>query len=339
MQQIKTTSKRTMFTIFIVILAAIALFTFPYAFNLTWSLPGANSDRTLTYTTGSLVWDSSASINPDGTICLSMFDKSYNNTKSQNGDNVVSPGNQNQTNIRLLNASGNEIEYSAVLYRLDSNNAPISASLTSSGEAQSTEDYILPPGVSQNQTIDAIGGKASASSAELMSVNWNWDYSKNQPTDEIDTQVGNDQDGQDVKYGVFIVVSEIEPEPTPRPDTNPDTDGSDSADNTTGADDSSSDGTGSSTGSSAGAGTGSSSTTGTSSSSSAKKVLPTTGDNTNMILLFACAIVAMFAMILLAQANRRSNKQEQAHAQALDSLSKGCEQTHRHEEDNIHKAR
>lgn len=286
-----------MFTIFIVILAAIALFTFPYAFNLTWSLPGANSDRTLTYTTGSLVWDSSASINPDGTICLSMFDSSYDSAKSQNNDNIVAPGNNNQTNIRLLNASGNEIEYSAVLYRLDDNNAPISASLTGSDGAQATDDYILPPGVSADQTIDAIGGKASASSAELMSVNWNWDYSKNQATDQIDTEVGNDQNGEDVKYGVLIAVSEIEPEPepTPTPEPTPDSGQGDitnpDSDNT--------------------AGTGSAST-GSAGSSSTKKILPTTGDNTNMIVLFACALTAMLAMILLALANRRNKEQKQA---------------------------
>lgn len=46
----------------IAVLAIAVLITFPYAFNLTWSLPGAESDRTLTYSTGKLTWDSAADI-------------------------------------------------------------------------------------------------------------------------------------------------------------------------------------------------------------------------------------------------------------------------------------
>ena len=65
--------RREILTVLIVVLFAAALITFPYAFNLTWAMPGADMDRTLTYRTGSLTWDSDAEIDANGVIRLSMF--------------------------------------------------------------------------------------------------------------------------------------------------------------------------------------------------------------------------------------------------------------------------
>ena len=75
----------------IAVLAIAVLITFPYAFNLTWSLPGAESDRTLTYSTGKLTWDSAADIDANGVIRLSMFRSDYDGVSAGNGHNVIAP--------------------------------------------------------------------------------------------------------------------------------------------------------------------------------------------------------------------------------------------------------
>lgn len=190
----------------IAVLAIAVLITFPYAFNLTWSLPGAESDRTLTYSTGKLTWDSAADIDANGVIRLSMFRSDYDGVSAGNGDNVIAPGTEKTTRVRLLNAAGNSVHYSAVLYRLDGTDVPIQAGL--SGSDPAVADYALPAGVTKDQVVGAVGGALSGATVKTVDVDWKWDYSIDDPDDGHDTQLGNHSPSDAVQYGLYVVVED-----------------------------------------------------------------------------------------------------------------------------------
>lgn len=197
-------SRRGVLTTLIVLLFAAALITFPYAFNLTWSSPAA--DRTLTYTVGSLTWDSAAHIDKNGVIQLSMFDSGYDNVKSADGVNVVAPGTGKTTQILFRNTVSGSIRYTAVLYRLDDTKVPITAGLT--GPDPAVTDYYLPNGVAKEQVVSAVGGTVNGGSVKTLGIDWNWEFSKNAEGDEHDTMLGNKSPADEVKYGLYIVVED-----------------------------------------------------------------------------------------------------------------------------------
>lgn len=197
-------SRRGVLTTLIVLLFAAALITFPYAFNLTWSSPAA--DRTLTYTVGSLTWDSAAQkIDKNGVIQLSMFDSGYDNVKSADGGKVVAPGTGKTTRILLKNTVSGSIRYTAVLYRLDDNtDVPITAGLT----GLAVKDYYLPKGVAKEQVVSAVGGTVNGGSVKTLDISWNWQFSKGAEGDAHDTMLGNKSPADEVEYGLYIVVED-----------------------------------------------------------------------------------------------------------------------------------
>jgi len=202
----KIRNRRGILAMLIVVLTAAALLTFPYAFNVTWSLPGAEADRTLTYRRGKLTWDTAADIDENGVIQLSMFRSQYENVNAEDGGKVLAPGTEKTTGIRLLNTVNGPIRYTAVLYRLDDTDVPISANLT--GEDGPVTKYALPKGVTEDQVVEAIGGTVSRTSVKTMDIDWHWDYSVDEPTDEHDTGLGNKSALDQVHYGLYVVVED-----------------------------------------------------------------------------------------------------------------------------------
>ena len=200
----------------VVVLFIVAVLTFPYAFNLSWALPGASSDRTLTYAPGTLTWDSAAEVDSAGTAKLHLFKNSYSGSSVTPTDNanIVAPNTTGSENVRLVNTAGNEIQYVAVLYRLDENTASIDAEVVGGAE---TSEYVLPEGVSQDQVEYAIGGTITPYATQIMAVDWNWPYYTSSENDAADENAGNDLVNDNVKYGLFVAVydSQLEPDPTP----------------------------------------------------------------------------------------------------------------------------
>ncbi len=270
MQQ--TRPKKGILAVLIVLLFCIASVTFILAINPTYALPGASTDRTLTYSTNSLTWDSSANIDKDGVAELSLFSSSYSNAKSENGDKIIAPGTENTQSIRLHNTAANQIEYTAVLYRIDSTDIKIEAAL-SSDNAKATTSYTLPSGVDKTSVVSAIAGTTAANAVDVIDVDWKWLYEGG--NDSTDTALGNADELDNVSYGLYIVVTD------PGQDVDPDTNDSSNANNAK---------------SSSGSATGS--TTG-------KQVLPTTGDNIPLAAVIVLVIVALVVVIALAVISKR----------------------------------
>lgn len=202
----KIRNRRGILAMLIVVLTAAALLTFPYAFNVTWSLPGAEADRTLTYRRGKLTWDTAADIDENGVIQLSMFRSDYGSVAAGNGENVIAPGTERTTRVRLLNTASGSVRYSAVLYRLDETDVPVQAGLN--GADAAITSYPLPNGVTKDQVVGAVDGTLGGSSVKTVDVDWKWDYSVNDTADSHDTQLGARSNRDTVQYGLYVVVED-----------------------------------------------------------------------------------------------------------------------------------
>ena len=203
--EIKANRRKGILAMLIVVLFVAVLITFPYTFNLTWALPSTDSDRTLTYSTGKLTWDTDAQIDENGVIKLGMFKSEYEDVKSNDGENIVAPGTENSTSIRLLNPSANEISYTAYLYRIDKTGVPIDASLTCGVEAK---DYAVPSNIDANSLVSVRSGSVGKSSVSVIDVDWVWGYSKNTDGDVSDTALGIKSTTDEVEYGLYVVVTD-----------------------------------------------------------------------------------------------------------------------------------
>ena len=205
----KLNSKQGFLEVSIAVLVALAVLTFPFAFNLTFSLKATDADRTLTYTTNKLAWDTSAPINENGTINLEVFQSEYDGgTTSANGDNVVAPGVTNAKTVRILNASSTAIRYYATAYRTDSTPAKVTA-FVAGGE--DTNQHYYPEGVSETSVLFPVTqtGLVTASSSSDVSVGWQWTYEENKYQDSVDTYVG-DTSVDNLTYDLFIVAEEVQ---------------------------------------------------------------------------------------------------------------------------------
>ena len=200
----KLRSRRGILAALIVVLLAAALITFPYAFDMTWSLPKSASDRTLTYTEGELTWDSAAKANEDGTIRLSMFSSSYDRVKSADGSNVVAPKTGDDTSVRLVNASKNKLTYTAVLYRDDDGEVPLEASLT----GEPAQSFTMPGGVSADSIVDTAQGTLAGGKVKTIDTEWSWRTAVTEQDSELDTALANSSAPKEVKYNLYIVVND-----------------------------------------------------------------------------------------------------------------------------------
>lgn len=266
--------QRGILALLIVFLSAAAILTFPYAFNLTWALPGAESDRTLTYTPGKLTWDSDADIDEEGAVILPVFKSAYENAASKDGRNIVAPGTSNTTGIRLLNSSNNEIRYTAVLYRLDDTKVPIVSDL--SGGEESEAD-VLPENVTEDMVEACISGTVSKNSVKTLDISWEWAWSDTETDNVFDTSLGIKENPDEVEYGFYLVVQD---------DSIPDDDSDDQSDDDKN-DDSNRDNT------------------------NGKTISPTTGDTSNMLLWFiiaACALAVVIVVLIISSRRKKENK-------------------------------
>ena len=96
---------------------------FPFAMGFTYAGRNESPHHVLTYTTGSLTWNSATGVDPDtGVAELSLFSDHYQNVQSDNGEKVVAPGTENTNIVRLKNSVSRTITYVAVMYRIKSAN-------------------------------------------------------------------------------------------------------------------------------------------------------------------------------------------------------------------------
>lgn len=169
-------------------------------------------DRTLTYTDGTLTWDSATSIRPDGTAEVDFFSNAYSNVLSESDDHVVAPGTSRVTTIRLVNEVSRPVSYKALVYQLKQDERlPLESFMESEGASETVNHPALPNGVAESDIIKVVEGTLDGHQTQDFQVGWNWDFEGSELQDAIDTELGNDASAE-ATLGFYVVVSDEGPE-------------------------------------------------------------------------------------------------------------------------------
>lgn len=196
-------------TAFILFLLEIMLF--PLATSMTYAGRSESPDHTLTYTLGTLTWDSATNIDQNGVAELHLFSSSYQNVLSDNGEKVVAPGTEGYNIVRLKNNSSHIIQYVAVFYRIKEEPAlPVEPEMDGENLAD-TEIYPLPDGVKKDQVVRAVTGMLFPEEIQDFDIFWKWNYYDSDQRDQVDTALGDKAAfaaADDVTAGLYIVVME-----------------------------------------------------------------------------------------------------------------------------------
>ena len=209
---------------------------FPFAVGLTYAGRPEKPDHMLTYTTGSLTWDSATGVDPDtGAAELSLFSENDQNVQSDNDDKVVAPGTEHTNIVRLKNSVSHTITYVVVMYRIkEEEKLPVEPALLDDEAFSDTDTYPLPEGVTQDQVVRAVTGTVEGGQLQDFDIHWKWNYYDSDERDQVDTALGNKAawfEADEVTAGLYIVVMEDEEPGGPSgPDDPDDPDGPDAPD-------------------------------------------------------------------------------------------------------------
>lgn len=111
------------------------------------------------------------------------------------------------------------VTYTAVLYRIRTENVPVQAALEGEGFAD-TEQYALPENAARENVLRAVTGKVEAGRIQDFDIRWLWRFDDGPVQDQADTALGDSAAAgraARVTLGFYLVVSE-EPGQWIRPD-------------------------------------------------------------------------------------------------------------------------
>ena len=207
----------------VLILFLTQVVLFPFAMGFTYAGRNESPHHVLTYTTGSLTWNSATGVDPDtGVAELSLFSDHYQNVQSDNGEKVVAPGTENTNIVRLKNSVSRTITYVAVMYRIKEETAlPVEPTLLDDEAFTNTDTYPLPDGVTQDQVVRAVTGTVDGGQIQDFDIHWQWNYYDSDQRDQVDTALGNEAawvEADEVTAGLYIVVMEDEDPGDPDPE-------------------------------------------------------------------------------------------------------------------------
>ncbi len=204
----------------LLILFIAQIFLLPVFIGVTYASKNRSPEHTITYSGGKLIWDKNTELNSDGVAMLNIFDPEYVNIKSDNGENVVAPGEGKDIIIRLQNNVRRKIQYTAVLYEINEGNLPIYSELSGEGFSD-TETYALPKDVENANVIRAVSGELFPKNMQEFDIAWFWNFESSTNTenrDIIDTYFGDNAangNAENIELGFYIIVTDNGEEITP----------------------------------------------------------------------------------------------------------------------------
>ena len=214
---------RTRLRTAVLILFLLQTLMLPAAIGVTYASRSLRPEHILTYSAGRLVWDAATDTDSSGAARLRLFDTAYSHVDSGDGAEVVAPGTEGGSLVRLKNEGGSTVTYTAVLYRLRTEDMPVQAALEGEGFAD-TAEYALPENAAREDVLRAVTGTVEAGRIQDFDIQWLWRFDDGPVQDQADTALGDSAAAgraARVTLGFFLVVSE-EPGQWIRP-TNPKT--------------------------------------------------------------------------------------------------------------------
>ncbi len=187
---------------FLLFASVIAL---PLLANITFANRADAPVHILNYETGSLMWaEGTPDIDENGVCHLSLFDSL---PKDENGDKLISPGDEDMSVLRLMNRTGHSVFYKAVLYRVSKTGIPIEADFVNFEGIKNEHVYSTPDGVEKSDVLRVVGGELKAYSTQDFDVKWIWKFDVSEEADKLDTYLAN-LERADVTLGVYITVTD-----------------------------------------------------------------------------------------------------------------------------------
>ena len=116
---------RTRLRTAVLILFLLQTLMLPAAIGVTYASRSLKPEHILTYSAGRLVWDAGTDTDSSGAARLRLFDTAYSHVDSGDGAEVVAPGTEGHSLVRLKNDGGSAVTYTAVLYRIRTENVPV----------------------------------------------------------------------------------------------------------------------------------------------------------------------------------------------------------------------
>lgn len=192
----------------VLILFILEVLTMPLVLGITYAGRSESPEHVLSYTQGRLRWDKDTVVNDEGVAELNLFDAVYPAVEAVDGVNVVAPGTEGYSFVRLHNEVNGPVNYIAVLYRIRTSDAlPVEAQLIGSGFTD-TEEYFLPDGIDQSQVLRAVSGTVKGKEIQDFDIAWLWNYEVSAQQDQADTKLGDKSSADEVVLGLYIVVED-----------------------------------------------------------------------------------------------------------------------------------
>jgi len=176
--------------------------------GITYSGRSESPNHILTYTQGKLTWDSATGINENGSAELNLFDAVYPGVEAGDGGNVIAPGTEGYSIVRLKNSVSGSVNYTAVLYRIrSSEDLPVEAELIGSSFTD-TVSYPLPDDVEAHQVLRAVSGTVKSGEIQDFDISWLWEFETSANQDKTDTFIGDKVNADEATVGLYIVVED-----------------------------------------------------------------------------------------------------------------------------------
>lgn len=194
-----------------VVLFILEVLTLPLVLGLTYASKSESPEHILTFSEQKLFWDVNTEVDAKGTAKLSLFEDHYANVQTKDGANVIAPGTQGSSIVRLKNDDENSIRYTAVVYAVRSvQTLPVAVQLSGEHESAAAE-YTLPEGISKSAVISAVTGTVGSGRVQDFGIDWTWNYEDNAQQDATDTAFGDRaayEIPDDIIVGIYITVED-----------------------------------------------------------------------------------------------------------------------------------
>lgn len=173
--------------LFVLILFLLQIFLLPVGLGVTYATKSTRPEHILRYENRRLRWDSATAVLADGTARLTLFDPEYDRVRSENGDSLIASGTEKSIVVRLQNSSAGAVVFTAVLYVLEGEELPVTATLKGEG-LREAESFSLPAGAENAAVLRAVSGRLAGERLSELELGWSWRFDGD---DGADTALGD----------------------------------------------------------------------------------------------------------------------------------------------------
>lgn len=192
----------------LLILFILVVLTLPAVVNVSYAGRWEAPHNELSYSGGRLFWDPATPVDKYGVATMDLFYADYDNVLSADGKDVVAPGTVGHNIVRLRNMVRGEVTYTAVLFRIRTDDRLKVEPSLYAHNSKPTKNYLLPNGVDHTQVIQAVTGKLEGSHIVDFDLSWKWEFDESEEQNAIDNILGTKAEPDMVTVGLYIMIED-----------------------------------------------------------------------------------------------------------------------------------